>query len=203
MRSLTVLALALMTILPTRLRAQDYTVVFEGRPLRKAESSFEETVTANLTAEESFEYSVRIVQRQGKYYWASRDMRELTRHEGGAYITFIAVDGAGYVRIGIPMMLATNAINCPKINARRRSGTWSTYLLGFHRSRTMATDSVRSDPVHPPPNKQGLPTPLRLSVAARARGARAALFWECAAGELRTLNSVRLRRIGAVRVLRR
>jgi hypothetical protein len=85
--------------------AQDYTVVFEGRPLRKVESSFERTLESTLSADDAFKYSVRIVERAGKYYWASRGMGELMRHEAGGYITFFAVDGTGYIRIGIPMLL--------------------------------------------------------------------------------------------------
>ena len=96
---------ALALALPTALLAQDYRVVFEGRPLRKVESSFEQVLPTTLNTDDAFKYSVRIVERQGKYYWASRDMRALLRHEAGAYITFFAVDGSGYIRIGIPMML--------------------------------------------------------------------------------------------------
>lgn len=98
-------ALVMLLPAPTRASAQDHTVVFEGRPLRRVVSSFEETVRSNLSTDEAVKYAVRIVERQGKYYWASREMRQLLRHEGGAYITFYAVDGAGYIRIGIPLML--------------------------------------------------------------------------------------------------
>jgi hypothetical protein len=77
--------LVLLLAAPTVLLAQDYTVVFEGRPIRKVESSFESTIGSALTADNAFKYAVRIVERQGKYYWASRDMRELARHESGAF----------------------------------------------------------------------------------------------------------------------
>ena len=89
------------------LPAQDYTVVFEGRPIRKVESSLDGTIESTLAPDDAFKYSVRIVERQGKYFWASRDMRELRRHESAtsAYITFMAVDGTGYIRTHIPMML--------------------------------------------------------------------------------------------------
>lgn len=84
---------------------QDYHVVFEGRPIRKVESSFSATVPSTLSSEDAFKYAVRIVERNRRYYWASRDMRELQRFEAGSYITFVAVDGSGYVRIGSPMLL--------------------------------------------------------------------------------------------------
>ena len=91
--------------LPFAAAAQDYSVVFEGRPLRKLEASFDGALPSTLSSDDAFKYSVRIVQRQNKYYWASRDMRELARHEAGSYITFSAIDGSGYIRIGVPMML--------------------------------------------------------------------------------------------------
>jgi hypothetical protein len=95
----------LWVVVPVALSAQDYRVVFEGRPVRKVESSFEAVLPSTLSADDAFKYSVRIIERNGKYYWASRDMRELLRHEAGAYITFFAVDGSGYVRIGVPVLL--------------------------------------------------------------------------------------------------
>lgn len=100
-----VLIVVFATYIPPNVLAQDYHVAFEGRPLKKVESSFELTSSHNLNADESFEYSVRVVERQGKYYWASRGMRELIRSESGAYITFHAADGSGYVRVGNPMLL--------------------------------------------------------------------------------------------------
>ena len=93
-------------LLAGNLSAQDYRVVFEGRPVAKVEATFEEVQRTELRADEAFKYAVRIVQRQAKYYWASRQMKRLIRHEAGAYITYVAVDGTGYVRILIPMMLA-------------------------------------------------------------------------------------------------
>ena len=34
-----------------------------------------------------------------RFYWASRDNKELRRYESGAFTTFVAVDGSGYVRV--------------------------------------------------------------------------------------------------------
>ena len=38
----------------------------------------------------------------GRFYWATRENKELTRHESGAFVTFIATDGSGYVRSILP-----------------------------------------------------------------------------------------------------
>jgi hypothetical protein len=42
----------------------------------------------------------------GRFYWASRDNKELTRHRGGSFVTYAAVDGSGYVRIIEPSFKA-------------------------------------------------------------------------------------------------
>ena len=80
-------------------------VVFEGLPLKRVESFFLATETRNLSNDESFEFQVRIVERNGKYYWASRGMKELIRSEGGSYITYHAVDGVGYIKVGNSLLL--------------------------------------------------------------------------------------------------
>ncbi len=118
------------TYIPTNATTQDYRVAFEGRPLKKVESSFELTTSRSLSADQSFEYSVRIVERQGRYYWASRGMKELTRSEGGAYITFHAVDGSGYVRVGAPMFLDLRD-QLPEEQRRREIGYVEHLLSQF------------------------------------------------------------------------
>ena len=80
-------------------------VVFEGRPVRKVESSFLATGAVDLSGDEAFEFQVRIVERQGKFFWATRGMKELVRSESDAYITYHAIDGSGYVRVGSPFLL--------------------------------------------------------------------------------------------------
>lgn len=39
----------------------------------------------------------------GKYYWATRDRKPLIRYAAGAYITYVALDGAGYIRTLNPL----------------------------------------------------------------------------------------------------
>lgn len=40
----------------------------------------------------------------GKYYWATRNRKPLLRVAAGAYITYISLDGAGYIRIIDPSL---------------------------------------------------------------------------------------------------
>ena len=102
---LVIAALALTLTSPLRLAAQDYTVVFEGRPIRKVEVTHTAELATSLSADAAFKYAVRIVQRNGRLFWATRDMLELQRVEAGGYITYFAVNGSGYVRTFIPLML--------------------------------------------------------------------------------------------------
>jgi hypothetical protein len=70
---------AVLALIPAS-RAQER-VVFEGLPIKKVESSFAATGARDLTPEEAFQYQVRIVERNGRFYWASRGMKELVRSE--------------------------------------------------------------------------------------------------------------------------
>jgi len=115
---------------PKSLHAQDARAIFEGRPLEKVESSFETTTSRTLNADESFVNLVRIVERQGKYYWASRGMIELIRSESGAYITFHAVNGSGYIRVGTLMLLDLRD-RLPEEQRRREIGYVEHLLLQF------------------------------------------------------------------------
>lgn len=100
-------ALFLATLIlftPAAVRAQE-AVVFEGRPIKKVTAGFEGVREDQLSADQTFEYQLRIVERNGKFFWASRQMKPLIRTESGAYITYVATDGSGYIRVGAPMLL--------------------------------------------------------------------------------------------------
>jgi hypothetical protein len=102
-------------------------VVFEGEPLKKVEISVEGTAETQLASEDAFKAQVRIIERDGRYYWQSRGMKELKRSESSAYITYAAADGSGYVRTHIPMMLDLR-LQLPK-EQRVREIDYSEHLL--------------------------------------------------------------------------
>ena len=79
-------------------------VAFEGRPIKKVQVSFDSVLESYLTGDEGLAFSVRIVEQNGRFYWASREMKEMQRDESGAYITYHALDGSGYVRVAGPML---------------------------------------------------------------------------------------------------
>jgi hypothetical protein len=72
---------------------------FEGRPTTKVESNDTKTVRTVLTKSAQAECAVTIIQHDGRYFWASREDRELVHTSSGTFHYFTAPDGAGYVKV--------------------------------------------------------------------------------------------------------
>ncbi len=74
-------------------------VVFEGYPHKKIEVTEQAVATYEITKSQASEYKV-VIEREGdKYYWRTRNNLQLVPMQSGVYITFLAVNGAGYVRV--------------------------------------------------------------------------------------------------------
>jgi hypothetical protein len=74
------------------------TLVLQGRPtVRITEGGFgiKEGLT-HLSPAEAKEYECLIHKRDSRFYWTSRDNKELMPAGSGAFITFMARDGSGY-----------------------------------------------------------------------------------------------------------
>ncbi len=74
-------------------------VVFSGVPLFKISEGGDERVVENLEKDRAVEAKCIITKVGDQYFWASRDNAELFSIPGGAFLTFVATSGAGYVRI--------------------------------------------------------------------------------------------------------
>jgi hypothetical protein len=75
-------------------------LVLDASPTVKVESSMAKTTRFALSKKEQIEYRLTIVQREGRYYWASRKNTELVLHRASdAVHFFIALNGAGYVKV--------------------------------------------------------------------------------------------------------
>lgn len=75
-------------------------VVLEGQPTIKIESGPKGTFRDTLTESLGRHYRIVIVERDGRYYWTSREGRELIRAGSrGQYTYFIDPRGGGYVKI--------------------------------------------------------------------------------------------------------
>ncbi len=79
--------------------AQSPTVVaFMGFPARRSINRIGTNETTVLEDKDSKEYMCMISRKSGRYYWSSRDNKEMTRHVSGAFVIFSADDGSGYVK---------------------------------------------------------------------------------------------------------
>ena len=72
-------------------------LVYVGTPQVKYSGAVGEVTKENLSPEAAIEYTVRIVRRGSRYYWASRGGRELHMSKGGVYVTFSCE--AGFVKV--------------------------------------------------------------------------------------------------------
>lgn len=95
--------LAMMLFIPSSTAAQA-TTVFAGLPQVKISEGGVGRAPENVSGDRAVNFACVISRIGDKYYWASRENKEMIPIAGGAFITFLAVDGAGYVRIVAPGM---------------------------------------------------------------------------------------------------
>ncbi len=73
--------------------------VFSGSPIQKISEAGTERVAEQIPSGRASSISCVINENTGKYYWATRGNKEMFRLSSGAFITYVAVDGSGYVRV--------------------------------------------------------------------------------------------------------
>ena len=73
-------------------------IFFEGYPVIKFETNGIESVEHVLGSADGMEYKVQITKQGDKFYWANRGNVQLHPTISGVYVTYLAVNGAGYVR---------------------------------------------------------------------------------------------------------
>ena len=78
--------------------------VFKGRPALKISEGGSSRLPESLTNDKAINLECVISRISNNYYWASRENTPLGRVESGAFVTFVAVNGSGYVRIIKPEM---------------------------------------------------------------------------------------------------
>lgn len=81
-------------------------IIFTGTPDLKISEGGLSRVPEKLDKEKANKVKCTITKRDDKYYWTSRENIELMPISGGAFITYLAVNGSGYVRIVKPVMRA-------------------------------------------------------------------------------------------------
>jgi hypothetical protein len=101
-----------LVVAATDLQAQSRTV-FNGVPVIKISEGGLERLPEVLLTEKATNLRCVISEIGGKYYWATRENKELTRRSTGAFITYSAVDGSGYIRVIDPAYKAAVALASP------------------------------------------------------------------------------------------
>lgn len=79
-------------------------IVFTGIPETKISEGGVERLPEQISSEKAMGLKCTITEIDGKYYWTTRENLELVRVQSGAYVTFLAQNGSGYVRIINPIM---------------------------------------------------------------------------------------------------
>lgn len=78
--------------------------VFKGHPAIKISEGGIERTIEEVPKDKAPNLVCVISKIGGKYYWASRDNLELVSTQSGAFTTFVATNGSGYVRVLKPEM---------------------------------------------------------------------------------------------------
>jgi hypothetical protein len=85
-----------------RLHAQAPVTVFRGTPQIRINEGGTSRVPENLARPEAVNLAVVISKIGETFYWASRENIPLVEVSGGAFVTYVAVNGSGYIRVVKP-----------------------------------------------------------------------------------------------------
>ena len=84
--------------------------VLSARPTVKVESNAASTQRFQLSDAEQEQFRLVITTRDGRYYWMSREGREVIHHASGAFHYFIDPTGSGYVKFSIPASCRSSCV---------------------------------------------------------------------------------------------
>jgi hypothetical protein len=79
-------------------------IVFTGVPEIRISEGGVSRVPETLTKDKAIKFKCTITRVGGKYYWTSRENVELVLIASGAFVTYWAANGSGYVRVVKPEM---------------------------------------------------------------------------------------------------
>ena len=107
---ITILALALSA---SGSAVQSPVTAFKGRPSMKVSEGGIERTPEQLAPDRANNLECVIRQMGPSYYWASRENVQLTRVDSGGFLTFVAANGTGYIRVVKPEAKAAAALMSP------------------------------------------------------------------------------------------
>jgi hypothetical protein len=97
--ALAVTALALALALCGSVATAEDQLVLSAQPATKVESGPGASERFILSGAQAQDFSVTIVKRGDRYFWASRENRELLHAVSGIYHLFIDPRGGGYIKV--------------------------------------------------------------------------------------------------------
>lgn len=109
-KPLTCALLAFAMLASPKVAGAQAATVFRGVPSIKITEGGLDRHPESVTAATAGNVSCVISRIGDKYYWASRENTELVRIQAGAFITYVALNGTGYVRIVSPAMKSTASL---------------------------------------------------------------------------------------------
>lgn len=92
-------SLAALLTFSASILAEESQIDFIGKPERVTAMGYEKTIDKNLSDTEAGEFICVIKKIGDRYYWASRDNREVLKVPSGAFTNYISLSGAGYVKV--------------------------------------------------------------------------------------------------------
>jgi len=97
------LLICLLISYPISVVAQE-SIVFSGYPISGVTSSADSTSQRAISGDEATEYRVLIVKIGNRYFWASRENKELFHFQSGIAHWFIS-ESSGYIKIIDPSLV--------------------------------------------------------------------------------------------------
>ena len=93
--------------------SQTATTIFRGTPSVKVSEGGIERMPEAISPDRGANLQCVISRIGDAYYWASRENTELVRIDSGAFTTYVALSGAGYVRVIRPEQKQAAALASP------------------------------------------------------------------------------------------
>ena len=95
----TMIFILTVAIASTEVLGQTSPTAFKGRPSLKISEGGVERLPEQIASDRAVNLECVISQIGNSFYWASRENAQLKRIDSGGFLTFIAVNGSGYVRV--------------------------------------------------------------------------------------------------------
>jgi|TARA_B100001964_G_scaffold115407_1_gene128616 hypothetical protein len=105
-------SLILTTVFTSFAPTQQEAIIFLGQPTHKVSEGGIERTPEKLSKEKASQFLCVIVKKGDKYYWKSRENKELVKMDSGAFTYFIAPT-SGYVKFIKPALKSAASLMSP------------------------------------------------------------------------------------------